>query len=160
VTNIIAIGLIKAAYMKMKKIGVYVLIISLAVFIISLTQTALTYNDFDGQKTYSSISLLFMGGLAILGGGLLEWFIWLANPLYFLALIFFFKSKEISKKISIVATCLALTFATWKEILTAENGRTSTIETLNCGYWLWTLSLAILTIGIFYYFRQFNSIND
>ena len=73
---------------KINKIKTYVSLISLTVFIVSLTQTALTYNDFDGQKIHSSLSLLFMGGLAILGGGLLEWFIWLANPLYVLALIF------------------------------------------------------------------------
>lgn len=76
---------------KRNRIKTYVLLISLVVFIVSLTQTALTYNDIDGQKTHSSISLLFMGGLAILGGGLSEWFIWLANPLYFLAFIFPFQ---------------------------------------------------------------------
>lgn len=139
---------------KTNKIRTYVLLISLSVFITSLTQTGLTYNDFDGYKTYSSISLLFMGGLAILGGGLLEWFIWLANPLYFLALIFFFKSNKMSKRISIVATCLALSFLTWKEILASENGRTAIIETWGLGYWLWVMSLTILTIGTFYYFRQ------
>ena len=125
---------------KLNKIKTYVLLISLTVFIVSLTQTALTYNDFDGQKMHSSISLLFMGGLAILGGGLLEWFIWLANPLYILALIFFFKSNKTSKKFSITATILALSFTTWKEVLAAENGRTATIESLNLGYWLWVLS--------------------
>jgi hypothetical protein len=132
----------------------------LTVFIVSLTQTALTYNDFDGQKIHSSLSLLFMGGLAILGGGLLEWFIWLANPLYVLALIFFFKSNKTSKVVSITATILALSFTTWKEILAAENGRTATIERLNLGYWLWVLSLTILSIGTIYYFRQLDNNND
>lgn len=145
---------------KLNKIKTYVLLISLTVFIVSLTQTALTYNDFDGQKMHSSISLLFMGGLAILGGGLLEWFIWLANPLYILALIFFFKSNKTSKKFSITATILALSFITWKEILAAENGRTATIESLNLGYWLWVLSLTILSIGTVYYFRQLDNNND
>ena len=145
---------------KLNKIKTYVLLISLTVFIVSLTQTALTYNDFDGQKMHSSISLLFMGGLAILGGGLLEWFIWLANPLYILALIFFFKSNKTSKKFSITATILALSFTTWKEVLAAENGRTATIESLNLGYWLWVLSLTILSIGTVYYFRQLDNNND
>lgn len=145
---------------KLNKIKTYVLIISLTVFIVSLTQTALTYNDFDGQKIHSSLSLLFMGGLAILGGGLLEWFIWLANPLYVLALIFFFKSNKTSKAVSITATILGLSFTTWKEILAAENGRTATIESLNLGYWLWVLSLTILSIGTIYYFRQLDNNND
>ena len=145
---------------KINKIKTYVSLISLTVFIISLTQTALTYNDFDGQKIHSSLSLLFMGGLAILGGGLLEWFIWLANPLYILALIFFFKSNKTSRMVSIVATFLALSFTTWKEILAAENGRTATIESLSLGYWLWVLSLTILSIGTIYYFRQLDNNYD
>ena len=145
---------------KINKIKTYVSLISLTVFIVSLTQTALTYNDFDGQKIHSSLSLLFMGGLAILGGGLLEWFIWLANPLYVLALIFFFKSNKTSRVVSIVATFLALSFTTWKDILAAENGRTATIESLNLGYWLWVLSLTILSIGTIYYFRQLENNND
>jgi uncharacterized membrane protein len=101
-----------------------------------------------------------MGGIAILGSGLLEWFIWLANPLYVLALIFFFKSNKTSRVVSIVATFLALSFTTWKEILAAENGRTATIESLNLGYWLWVLSLTILSIGTIYYFRQLDNNND
>jgi len=76
------------------KIKNYFLFLSLLVFIVSLTQKALTYNDFDGQKIHSSVSLLFMGGLAILGGGLLEWIIWLANPFYFLGLFLLFKIKR------------------------------------------------------------------
>ena len=145
---------------KINKIKTYILLISLTVFIVSLTQTALTYNDFDGQKTHSSLSLLFMGGLAILGGGLLEWFIWLANPLYVLALIFFYKSKKTSIVVSIIATILAISFTTWNEILAAENGRTATIESLNLGYWLWVLSLALLSIGTIYYFIQLDKNNE
>ena len=142
---------------KLNQLKICILLISLTIFIVSLTQSALTYNDFGGQKTISSLSLLLMGGLAILGGGLLEWFIWLANPIYFLAIIFFFKSNPKSKKFSMVSTTLAISFTTWNEILASENGRTATIETLNSGYWLWALSLIILTIGTLYYFRQFDN---
>lgn len=139
---------------KLNKIKTYVIVLSLTVFIISLTQTAVVYKDFDGQKIHSSISLLFMGGLAILGGGLMEWLTWLANPLYFLAIIFLYKSDKTCKKVSIAATILALSFSTWKEILAAENGRAATIEHLDSGYWLWVLSLAILYTGALYYFRR------
>jgi hypothetical protein len=136
------------------KIRNYILALCLTVYIISLTQTAITYNDFDGQKTHSSISLLFMGGLAILGGGLFEWFIWLANPLYFVGLFLFFKTRKKSIYFSATATILSLSFTTWKEILAAENGRVAKIETLNLGYWLWTISLILLTIGTIYYFTR------
>ena len=136
------------------KIRNYILVLSLTVYIISLTQNAITYNDFDGQKTDSSILLLFMGGLAIFGGGFFEWFIWLANPLYFIGLFLFFKTRKKSIYFSATATILALSFTTWKEILAAENGRVAKIETLNLGYWLWTISLTLLTIGTIYYFTR------
>lgn len=144
---------------KLLKVKTYFLIISLTVFILSLTQTALTYNDFDGQKTHSSFALLLMGGLAILGGGTLEWLTWLANPIYFSALILFYKSDKKSIKLSILATIIALSFISWKEILAAESGRTAAIERLNAGYWLWTFSQIILSIGTIYYFTQLNNKN-
>lgn len=145
---------------RINKIKTFFLIISLTIFIVSLTQNALSYFDFDGLKTHSSFSLLIMGGIAILGGGLLEWFIWLSNPIYFLALIYFFKSSKVSMMFSIIATFLALSFASWNEILAAENGRNARIESLNIGYWLWVISFAILSIGTIYYFIKIKKIND
>ena len=136
------------------KIRNYILLLSLTVYIISLTKNAITYNDFEGQNTYSSYSILFMGGVAILRGGLFEWFIWLANPLYFVGLFLFFKTRKKSIYFSATATILSLSFTTWKEILATEDGRVAKIETLNLGYWLWTISLTLLTIGTIYYFTR------
>lgn len=144
---------------NLNKIKIFTFLFSLTAFVVSLTQSALTYTDFDGQKIHSSISLLFMGGLAVLGGGLLEWLIWLANPLYFIALFFFYKSNKSSKIYSIAATTLALSFSNWKVILAAENGREATIHHLNLGYWLWVLSMTVLSIGTIYYFKQLNKNN-
>jgi hypothetical protein len=137
---------------KLDKAKAYFVVASVTIFAFSLTQTALTYNDFDGLKTHSSLSLLIMGGLAILGGGFLEWLIWFANPLYFIGLLLFYRSNKVSSSFSILATILALSFTAWEQILASESGRSGTIESLNAGYWLWTLSLAILTIGTLYYF--------
>jgi hypothetical protein len=39
---------------QIEKSRKYFVFASLAVFILSLTQTAITYNDFDGQKTYGT----------------------------------------------------------------------------------------------------------
>lgn len=95
-----------------------------------------------------------MGGLAILGGGTAEWMVWLANPLYIVAVILLLCSKKSGKKFSVAAAILALWFTTWKEILVAENGRTALIRHLNAGYWLWVLSIIVLSAGTRYYFRQ------
>jgi hypothetical protein len=143
---------------KTDKIKIRILLFSLIVYAVSLTQTAFTYNGFDGQKTISSLEALFMGMLAILGGGMLEWIIWLANPLYFFGIITFFYGRKLSIKASFAATALAFSFTTWKEILVSENGRTAKIESLNSGYWLWLSSLAILALGTIYYLRRYEKI--
>lgn len=139
---------------NLKTIKKYILLISLLVFIISLSQTAITYHDYDGQKSHDGGSLFLVGGIVILGGGLSEWFIWLANPLYLIALILFFRSKKLSRIFATVAILLALYFITFKEILAAEDGRMATVQNLNIGYWLWVASMAILAMGAFYYFMQ------
>jgi hypothetical protein len=56
--------------------------ISVAIYAISLTQTAYTFYDVTGKIKFSSIMALLMGATAILGGALLEWIVWLANPFY------------------------------------------------------------------------------
>ena len=144
---------------KLTKTRNYSILFSLAVFIVSLTQTALTYNDFKGQASHSSIDLFLFGGFSIFGGGLMEWLVWLANPLYLVGLFFLFRSNKKSIKFSLSATFLGLSFITWKEILVAENGRTAEIESLNLGYWLWVLGLIILSIGTGNYFRQLEEAN-
>ncbi|AYB33937.1 hypothetical protein [Chryseolinea soli] len=139
---------------KLKRVKIYSILLSLALYILSLTQTALTYDDFDGRKTHSSLSVLLMGALAILGGGFLEWIVWLANPLYLFGLLAFARSAKASKKVSMAATLLAFSFVMWQRILAAESGRTAPIKSLNFGYWLWLMSLATLTFGIYRYFKQ------
>ncbi|GAB3506169.1 hypothetical protein GCM10027442_10160 [Emticicia fontis] len=121
---------------------------------VALTQTAITYQDYNGQKTHDGGSLFLVGGIVILGGGQKERFVWLANPLYLIALILFFKCKRLSGIFSTIALLLALYFITFKEILAAEDGCMAQIQSLNVAYWLWITSMAILTVGAFYYFTQ------
>ncbi len=123
----------------------------MVVFVVSLTQNAFTYNDFDGQKTASSLEVLLVGAFIVLGGGLLEWIIWFANPLYFFGIISFFKGRKISMAVSILATLLALSFTTWTKVLVCESGREAEIENLDLGYWFWVAGLSILAIGTIFY---------
>ena len=133
--------------LKIKSPKIYV-IVSLAIFTVSLTQTAISSSEFE-DKTLSCIATLVMGGLSVLGGGILEWLIWLANPLYFFSLYLFLKSKNKAKMYSLLSTTIALSFVTWNKILVSESGKLGNIDSLGLGYWLWVSSLAILTIGIF-----------
>jgi uncharacterized membrane protein YhaH (DUF805 family) len=139
----------KMTQLKINNPKIFLLTISLIVYVISLTQTAISSNELE-DKTLSGIACLVMGGLAILGGGILEWIIWLANPLYFLSIVLLFNSNKMAKIFSSLATIIALSFTAWKEILVSESGRNGRIDSLDLGYWLWILSLTILTIGIFY----------
>ncbi|WP_143706092.1 hypothetical protein [Emticicia sp. TH156] len=128
------------------------LIISLIVYAMSLTQTAFTFKDYDGTKSYKGFELIIFGGMAILGGGLLEWFIWLANPIYIMGLFLFYKSINRSRRNLLAATIIAFSFMSWKEILASESGRTAPITSLNIGYYFWIISIVIATIGAFCYF--------
>ncbi len=145
---------------RLHRFKVYILAISIVIYCVSFSFDAITYNDFDGQKTHSSFSLLIMGGLAILGGGLFEWLVWLANPLYLLGLMYLVKVQKVSRIFSLISFILGLSFFNWTEILAAENGRTASIESFNMGYWLWILSLLVLAVGSFYYFFLLDSLKS
>lgn len=134
--------------------------VSVILFIISLTLTAINYEDYDGLKSYSSISIFLFGSISFLGGGLFEWFIWLANPIYFIALLLLLKQKRLSIIFSILATVIAFSFATWNELLVSESGRMAKIESLGMGYVFWLLSFMILTTATFYNYKKVNSIQD
>jgi len=133
-----------------------IVLASLAIFGVSLTQKALTYSDFNGQGKYSSLALFLTGGISILGGGLFEWLVWLANPLYFVSIFLLLKRKKQSMKTSILATVVAFAFLFWKNILVSENGRNAEIVALKLGYWLWLSSILVLTIGAIVYFGNVN----
>ena len=51
-----------------------------------------------------------MGSIAILGGGLLEWLIWLANPLCLISIFCLIMDKPVATKFNIVAVILAISF--------------------------------------------------
>lgn len=137
---------------KFRNLRNIIVIFCLITFAISLPQIALKVNDYNGPAEMHSFELFLVGGIAFLGGGIIETVIWLANPLSLIAIIVFFKSDEICKVFSISALILSLIYIYWKKILAAENGRMADIEELCFGYWLWITSILILNIGIFYYF--------
>jgi len=68
--------------MKKKYQKRIIIISSLLVFVLSLTQNAMKMNEIDGVKYFSAISTLVSGGFGILGGAFYEWLIWLANPIF------------------------------------------------------------------------------
>ncbi len=140
---------------KIRNLRNIIVIFCLIIFAISLPQLALRVNDYNGPADMHSYELFLVGGIAFLGGGIIETLIWIANPLSLIAIIIFFKSNEICKVFSISALIFSLIYLFWGKILVAENGRLADIEKLCLGYWLWITSIMILNIGIFYYFWEF-----
>jgi hypothetical protein len=138
--------------MKSKTIKILIIVISLAAFVISLTKNAVTINYIE-IKAVPSLDYFLMGSIAFLGGGMLEQIIWLANPLSLISIYFLAKEKKGAKNLSLLALFLAVSFSSWKEILGAESGTLAEIISLETGYFLWVLSILILTIGIFIYFN-------
>lgn len=128
--------------------------LSLLVFAISLTQNALVVNYNNEIKTSSSLEYLFIGSVAFMGGGLLEEIVWLANPLCLVAIIFLIKKDEKAVLLSLIASCLAISFSFWNEILGAESGTMAKIVSFELGYYLWLASILILTIGILIHYKM------
>tara|TARA_R110002012_G_scaffold320392_1_gene543860 strand:- start:15 stop:497 length:483 start_codon:yes stop_codon:yes gene_type:complete len=129
-----------------------IIISSLLIYIISFTQNAISANGYDGIKYYSSLATFLSGGFGVFGGAFYEWLIWLANPIFFIAIYLFLKDKKKSKILSFLAVTIGLIFTQWKEILANEGGTKIPIVSLDIGYWLWIISFVIFYIGTLFYF--------
>ena len=139
--------------MKSIQIQTVTVTLSVIVFIISLTQNVVTV-DYDIIDHVSSWQYLTIGSVAIFGGGVLEWLIWLANPLYIISIILFIKNYKLSMITAFLASFLAVIFSAWEEIRVDEKGFTAKIIHFELGYYLWVSSILVLTSGIFIYFRH------
>ncbi|MFV8346902.1 hypothetical protein [Flavobacterium sp. ZB4P13] len=139
--------------MKLKTIKILTITLSLIIFIISLTQNAIII-DYIEIKPVSSLTYFLIGSTAFIGGALLEQIIWLANPLSLLSIVLLLNNKPIAIKFSLIALALSISFSTWSEILGDESGSMAKIISLELGYYLWVLSITILSIGTFTYFKM------
>jgi len=130
--------------MKTKKQKIF-LLLSIGVFIISLTQKSFCTN--------SNVCRYFSGFLSLIFGWLgvfilhIPTFPWLANPLLLVSWILFRKKPKVSFILSIVAFILMLSFLLVDEIITNEAGTKSKVVSYELGYWLWLLSSFIMLIG-------------
>lgn len=125
--------------------------LSLTSFIISLTQPAFFIDRQDDTNAYTNSLMLFlMGWMSLLGGAFVPFIIWLANPLYFISIIFAIKRKSKGLYLSIGATLLSLIFSLLKTIVTSESGNSSLITHRGLGFKLWFASFILLTLGLLY----------
>ena len=127
------------------------ILISVIIFIVSLFFNALKFEDLKGISNYSSITLFLIGPIGLLGGGILEFFIWTANGWFFIAMIGVYKKKYVLATLSsVLATLISGSFIFWKNILVSESGRTAEIHSLETGYFLWLITIVFMTILTIY----------
>lgn len=123
--------------------------LSLVFLIISLTQPAFYIDRKEDPNAYSdSLTLFLLGWMSFLGGAFIPFILWLANPLYFIAVFLTMKNKPSGLYTSIAATTLAFIFSQLDTIMTSESGSSSTITSRGLGFKLWFTSFIILTVGL------------
>jgi hypothetical protein len=123
--------------------------LSLIALIVSLTQPAFYIDRKEDSNAYSdSLTLFFLGWMSFLGGALIPFIIWLANPLYFISIILTIRNKSLGLYFSLGATFLAFLFSQLKTIMTSESGSSSVITGRGVGFKLWFISFTILTLGL------------
>jgi hypothetical protein len=127
-----------------------VIILSLILFLISLTQPAFFIDRKDDPNAYSNSLILFLlGWMSLLGGAFIPFIIWLANPLYFLSIFLIIQKKYFGFITALGSTCLAIMFSQLNTVMTSESGNNSIIAGLGLGFKLWLSSFVVLAIGLF-----------
>lgn len=142
---------------KPKSINIFLVLIVLVFFGISLTQDAFVVESDINNKNNPSLIVFLFGSIALLVGAFFEWLIWLANPISLVSIILFlYYEKKLKRAImfNVLALLLSCSFFFWKEVLISENGATSKIISLECGYYIWVFSILLLLI--FQLFQYFN----
>src|SRR5205823_4301992 len=114
-------------FIRLNAVQKIIILISLILFIISLTQPAFYIDRKDHDAYSNSAYLFFLGWMVIAIGYLKIFLIWLANPIYFYALFQLSQQNKVSIILSLAATLLGYSFSTLNEIVTSESGATSNI---------------------------------
>lgn len=143
--------------MRKSLFKILLIVLSLSIFVTSLTFDAFSYK-YQGAQIMTSLSCFLMGSIAILGGGLLEWIIWLANPLCLITIFCLIMDKAIAVKFAFTAGFLAISFYSWDSILAAESGTSGKILSIRQGYYIWVASIIVLASGTYIYFKKYKEI--
>ena len=133
--------------------------LSLIIFIISLLNNALLYSDDKGIiYNTSSWKCLSFGWMSIFAGGVLETIVWSANIFYLISvaitLISNTQKKQLVTILSTISLFLSLSYVFQSIHYEGDNGMFLIVKR-DIGYWLWILSIAIMSfVNIYYYFKN------
>jgi len=130
----------------MKIIKLLTLIISISLFLISLTQKCFCTDNGCGD----TIAVLFSGGLGFFLS--MAGFTWVASPALFISWAALKNKPDTSPIFSAIATALSGSFRFFHTIVADESGGLTKITAYKCGYWLWLSScIAMLTGSVIVY---------
>ena len=130
--------------MKTKKEKIF-LILSIVVFIISLTQKS--YCTVGGNCEYfSGLLNLIFGWIGVFKLHFPA-FTWLANPLLFVSWLLYKKKQKASLILSGTSLILMVSFLFVDQIIVNDGSTTSIVNFYGLGYWLWLFSSFIMLIG-------------
>lgn len=142
-------------------IKIVLVLIVLSVFGVSLAYDAIVVQKLEEIIIQPSVNFFLIGSTAILGGGVLEWIIWLANPICLISIvIFLYNDKQLKRalQLNFIALILSGSFYFWEEILVSESGATGEIISFENGYYLWVASVFILLIFQLIYYNSVEKI--
>jgi len=148
-------------FMQLSILLKIILVLSLILFLISLTQPAFFIDRKEDPNAYSNGFVLFLlGWMSFLGGAFIPFVIWLANPFFFLSIYFTIRKKSVGCITALSSTCLAIVFSQLTTVMTSESGSSSMITGFGLGFKLWLSSFVVLTIGLLTHFFLFKKNNS
>lgn len=122
------------------------LVVSILLFVASLTQDGFYIDRPDDPRAWSlCLGLLLVGWIAVFDGV----YAWLANPALLVAWIamWFRPSYKVAVVAGVTALCFSLSFLRHDTIITSEAPTYSRITGYGLGYWLWIGSIATALAG-------------
>lgn len=128
----------------------YVTTIVIILFVVSMLLPAVYIRDYDGYRSMYGYELALFGAIAFLGGGILEFVIWLSNLLFIFSIFLGFDKSRSALFPGFSAIALSLSFSLWKTVLVSENGREAEVLSLSSGYYLWISSIILWNIFLLY----------
>lgn len=134
-----------------KKLKKYIFIVSISLFIVSLTQKCYCTTSECGD----SIMAFILGWAALLSGG--AGISWLANPLLFASWFMLRENLKLAMFLSVAALLLSLSFLIFDTVIANEAGQKQQIIAYKLGYWLWMGSNMVMLVGTFVLMLRHNT---
>jgi len=121
-----------------------ILLVSIALFLLCLTQDGFYIEGAEPRAWASALYLLLLGWLGVLSGTIG----WFANPLLFAAWVLYaLRRYRTALGLGVAALFCALSFLNVDSVLTSEAPSFAKVTGIGPGYWLWVASMAAMTAG-------------